>query len=46
MDFTALIGIGGLWFSAFVWLAAAHPLLPIRQAIHLGLVEHGSTSTS
>jgi hypothetical protein len=46
MDFTALIGVGGLWFAAFAWLAGDHPLLPTRQAIELSVVQHGSTSTS
>jgi hypothetical protein len=46
MDFTALIGIGGLWFATFTWLASSHPLLPIRRAIALGLMKDGSTSTT
>jgi hypothetical protein len=46
MDFTALIGIGGLWFAAFCWLAGDHPLVPIRSAVNFGLVNDGTASTS
>ena len=40
----AIIGIGGLWLAAFLWLLAGHPLMPLGDFVSLcthDFPEHG-----
>jgi len=40
MDFLALIGLGGIWFAAFIWQLKKRPLLPLHDPTLQEALEH------
>lgn len=41
MNVLALLGIGGIWFVAFLWFLKNRPILPIGEFIPVTPVDHG-----
>ncbi|HZZ43536.1 MAG TPA: hypothetical protein VFE58_11415 [Tepidisphaeraceae bacterium] len=35
LDFIAPIGVGGVWFSCFMWLLKHHPLMPLGHRVSM-----------
>jgi hypothetical protein len=40
LDILAVLGIGGIWVSTFVWQLKKMPLLPLHDPRFAGVLEH------